>query len=1022
MRTVFEACKPREEVITGELVDDLFAAELTPVITGKAPDVYKDPPTFFANTYPTQGLQALIREVFSRLSGEGGNPLIRLETTFGGGKSHGLIALYHLAIAPDRAPTGFLPPGLRPKQPVRVAAVVGRDFGTNGQDHGGVHVNTFWGEIAWQLGGLEAYKLVASSDRQMIAPGANVLRQVIGDEPTLIMIDEIGNYLRRAAGVSLAGAGTLADQVAPFIQALAAAVSQNPRAVLILTLTTSGDPYAEENEKVRQVLDELGKVTARQELVLRPTRDDEVAHVVCRRLFAEIDRDAAQQTADAYVRYLERQEEAGAPIPPRAAHPNYRDQIERSYPFHPELLRVLMTKTATIPNFHRTRGALRLLARVIRRIWSTKPENCWLIHPYHVDLGDENIRTDLTDHLGEDRAAFGPVIEADIYSASGGAHAQEVDEDFVARGKPPLGSWVARVVFLHSLTHGEAGKAEVPEIVLACAQPDLDPALITNALETLESGTPGKRCWYLHTDGERYWFSKEAGLGRLIDEERDQVTTAQAKEEVRTRIRQMYKTVAFEAVFFPEGPEHVDDTEGKLKLCIVDFDVVDASAIEPADERLVKTYNHAGTSGGFRQYKNSLVFLVADKGETAGAIEAARTFLALRRIVNSPDLMAQLNQTAQRKAREEMKKKELDVLVAVARAYRHLYYPEPSEPQTGLRQTTLDIEKAAKLEQQKKPGYSAQEQVIIEALREVGKLMSADGPGPAPDLVIDFAWPHGQQTMTTGELVRAFYSRPSLPMLQSVHRLRETVTRGVEDERWVYLDGQRIYTREGGAPAEADVKLDDEHELWLLAEAARRGYCFRCGRSPCQCKRVGPPIGPPPPGPPKPRFTTPEPCAPQKAFQQMLDWATDHKIDLIDWIKITIEDSASPGELQQLWTGMTYLVPVDQSPERLLIAFSAGLEFAALQQHGEAAETTADTCTLDYNGTAHSFRALFDFFRGYAERAHGLTYTVSFAARLVRPLAPDAGELKDLRDRLVDGGVERIKLEAQPALPQQAEE
>ncbi len=1011
MQLVTQTCRPRKEVVSGELIEDIFAAELTPVMEGTAPEVYAKPRAFFANTYPTEGLQFLIREVFARLTGQGGNPLVRLETTFGGGKTHGLIALYHLATNPDAAPDEFFPEGMRPEGPVRVAAVVGRDFGTEGRDHDGVHVETLWGEIAWQLGGREGYERLAACDRQLVAPSTDTLAELIGDEPTLIMIDEIGSYMRRAGGVKLAGVGTLAEQVPPFLHSLAAAVSVKPRAVLVITLTASGDPYAEENERVRVALDETRKVSARQEIVVRPTKEDEVAEVVARRLFEEIDRDAAKEVAEAYHRYLEQREETGAPLPPRVVRPEYRSEIERTYPFHPELLRVLMTKTATIPGFQRTRGALRLLARVVRLVWERQPQDAWLIHPFHVDLGDEEIRMDLTARLDEERAGFQPVIEADIYSQAENAHAQEVDKDFIARDKPPLGSWVARVIFLHSLTHGEARKAEVPEIVLACAQPDLDTELVLEALRILEGGEPGKRCWYLHSDEQAFWFSKEAGLARVLDEQREQITTAQAKDEIRKRIRQIYRTAVFEPVFFPHRPADVDDTSERIKLCVMDFDVVRMLSMQPVPEGIQRIYERTGATEGFRQYKNALIFLVADENELPRAVEAARTALALQRIINSPDIMQQLSPTNQKRAREDAKQKELELRIAIARTYRHLVYPDPAQDGTDLRQKTFDIDTVTRLEQERKSGQSAQEQVIIDALVEAGKLMPADGPAPAPDLVIDFGWPHGQQAMTTKQLVEVFRSQPRLPMLLSIHRLRKTIVDGVQQERWVYFDGQRIFTKRTDQLSEADVRLDEEHELWTLVEARERGYCFRCGYKPCRCEKPPePPVGP---RPPKERvFSTKEPTAPQKAFQEMLDWAQDNGVELIEWIEIELVDCGRVGDLQQLWTGMTYLIPVNQMPERLTVEFDADMEFAAVHQRGEAAGVLRDACSVSYRGTASKFGRVYDFFHGYASGAEEISYSARLHAELVRPLAPDAGELQDLRQRLVDGEVERIMLKA----------
>ena len=158
MKSIFETCVPREEVLRGELREQQFAASLTKVLRGDADEVYGDAPTFFANTYATGGLKSLLREGLSRVTGAkaGGAAVIRLETSFGGGKTHNLIALYHLCrrgIDP-KVTASFVSAELLPSHPIeRIAGVVGPDLDVaEGVDHGAVRTFTLWGELAWQLG------------------------------------------------------------------------------------------------------------------------------------------------------------------------------------------------------------------------------------------------------------------------------------------------------------------------------------------------------------------------------------------------------------------------------------------------------------------------------------------------------------------------------------------------------------------------------------------------------------------------------------------------------------------------------------------------------------------------------------------------------------------------------------------------------------------------------------------------------------------------------------------------------
>jgi len=1003
MKPVYEVCEPRAEVLEGTLIEDIFAAELTPVVDGTAPDVYGHAETFFANTYPTEGLKALLHEVFSRIAGRGGNPLVRLETNFGGGKTHGLIALYHLAQSSQTAPGDLLEPELRPAEPVRIAAVVGRDFGAEGRDHEDIHTHTLWGEIAWQLGGESAFALVADLDRQGIAPSGDTLRKVLGDEPALVMIDELGHYMRAVQGRRLAGRGTVADQVPAFLQSLASAASTQPQAAVVITLTGEQDAYAEANEQLRRALGEVQSVAARQELVLRPTQDEEVAHVVVRRLFESVDESAAEETAAVYHEYYqEAEEKQDADLPSRATRVNYRNELKHTYPFHPELLDILMKKTATIPDFQRTRGALRLLARVVRSVWERQDEDAWLIHPHHVDFADEDTRMDLTSRLGEEREGFQPVIHADIYADEEDSHAQELDRDWEARGKPPLASRLARVAFLHSLTHGRAGHAEVPDLMLACLQPGLDAELLREAVEGLQN-----TCWYLHHDEHSYWFSKEATLNRVLDEYTEQVTVSQGKEEARKRIRRIYGAATLRPVFFPERPADVDDDSDRIRLCVMDFDFAGLRSGDSPPSSVQRIYERTGTNEGFRQYKNALVFLLADGDQIERMTGAARTYLALQRIVNDPDVLSQLTETNQREARQRLGRAEVELRVAISRGYRHLIVPNPdaAEDDSGLQHIQLDVEKAAKIEEERSRGGGGQEKVILDALAEIGKLMRADGPAPAPDLVLDMAWPRGQQTMTTQELVRTFRRQARLPMLVDVHRLRATVRDGIEEECWVYFDGNRIWTKQStvAVPSEAEIRLDEEHELWTVAEADARGYCLKCGKTPCECEGEPEPLSTPTK---RPTDFESSRTGPQKAFTELADWAQDSNVERIEWLEVECYDR--PADLQQVWTGMLYLAPQD----KLTVQFEGSVELSQFQEAGESASMQRDLCQLTFDGGGGSFRRVYEFFHGLAQSASDVEYVATMRAQLPNPLAPGAGEIGDLHRRLGDGGAQQITLRA----------
>jgi len=485
MKPIFDSCEPRSEVLKGELREEIFAARLRDVLIGQADPVYQDPATFFDNTYPTEGLKLLLDEALGRLTGlkPASNAIIRLETAFGGGKTHNLIALHHATKgyrpSASLADTALIPtPGS-----IQVVGVVGSDLQpSTGLAHKDFSTYTLWGEMVAQLTNDQDPALVEQSERDRGAPGTGLWEELISDQPTLIMLDEVARHLRAAKAVPTAtGKSDLAEQTVAFLMSLFEFAASRQQVVVVYTLADPQDAFGKETEELRQELAEARRVSARQERVITPTGETEISAIVTHRLFRRIDRTAGQATAAAYAAYFKKALDQGADLPSRAARAEYAQEIVNDYPFHPELLTTLNRKTSTIPNFQKTRGALRLLAMVIRHLWETRPPNTYLISPYHLDLAVEDIANDLTSRL--ERPAFKQVIEADIVSPKAGspAHAQVIDTPWLEAGKPPYARRTAITAFLHSLTQGIATGVDPAGLALAVLQPDDDPTMVTKA-------------------------------------------------------------------------------------------------------------------------------------------------------------------------------------------------------------------------------------------------------------------------------------------------------------------------------------------------------------------------------------------------------------------------------------------------------------------------------------------------------------------------------------------------------------
>ena len=429
---LFERVVPRGDVLAGELSDDVFAASLDDVVAGTGADTYRDATKYWDTTYPSGGLRSLLDESLGRIGGGRANaaPVIRIETNLGGGKTHNLIGLYHAATGNLDAMRAmeFMDPGLLPSDPVaQVAVFIGDAYGAASfPEVNGIKPNTMWGYLALQLGDAAAYEHVRTDDEALTAAGADAFKAILGDKPTLILIDEIARYLTVADGRTV-GKGTLADQTTAFLMSLMAAVGSQANASLVLTTTQITDAFGDQTSQVLEAIAEAQSLIARKEHVLRPSDEADLPRILARRLFDTVDAGAAAEVAQRYAEAVSDAFSKGADLPERMTGPGFTTEVARSYPFHPDVVTVLDKRLSTIPNFQRTRGALRLLARAVRLRWEAHPAGTELIHLHHIDLSDKNLAEELSSRI--DKATFEPVIRADIASQPGSepSHAEEVD-------------------------------------------------------------------------------------------------------------------------------------------------------------------------------------------------------------------------------------------------------------------------------------------------------------------------------------------------------------------------------------------------------------------------------------------------------------------------------------------------------------------------------------------------------------------------------------------------------------------
>ena len=813
--TIFETCRPREDVLRGAVTEADFAADLAQVITGEGSPEYRDPERFFANTYPTRGLKDLLANVCRRLSGSGGAAaaIFRLDTSYGGGKTHGLIALAHAARSAGSVPAEFVAWSLLPAAPVRIAAFDGENADpANGRPMGdGVAARTPWGEIAYALAGRAGYERLRESDELRMAPGAGNLGELIGQQPALILLDELSVYLRKVRRFPEAD-----GQLTAFLTSLFTAVERAPAAVLVYTLAigkdgTAVDAYHDENQFIADRMAEAESVSARKATLLNPTGEDETVQVLRRRLFERIDEVRIPAVVDAYRQQWTAYRDA---LPVAAVRPETAQTFAAGYPLHPEVLETLTGKTATLANFQRVRGMLRLLARTVAQLWEQRPADATAIHLHHVDPGNEPIRQEIVTRLGQ--SAFAPAISNDVAAGPREKRslAQEIDAAHHA-GLPPCAAYVARTIFMHTLAFNDPLKGLAPDQVrYSVLGPATDIAFIDEARKRFVA----ESAYLDDRPGSPLRFLAEANLTQIIRREQQHVDAEEARVQLNDRIREIFGGRVFETSVFPGGPFDVPDDvgDGRPRLVVLSYDGVTVGAtVDRVPELIERIHTRKGAEGSaLRALRNNLVFVAADDARKGDMRSRMFRRLALQAL-KQPERLADLADHQQDKVRELEARSEQELAIAIQQCYRHLFYPSRNRieaSEVDLAHSAMDGYSASE-----RPGEGQRE--IVRALRDLNKLRLAEDEPDSPAYVRDRT-PLRNGQITTAALRDEFRRDPALPMLSGDDIFIRGVRRGVELGEYVYRRGELLFGP--GDPA-ADVIIDERALVFTMAYARNAG-------------------------------------------------------------------------------------------------------------------------------------------------------------------------------------------------------
>jgi len=772
----------------------------------RVPAVYRDPESFFRSSYLTKGLHSLLNDVLGRLSGGDGGRVLKLMTAFGGGKSHTLAALFHAARTRDALDAIPEAAGLPRPGPVRIAAFDGQMYdASRGKElpGEGIRAKTMWGWIAWCLGGREGYEMLRVQDEMRVAPGGDDLLPLLQQGPSLILLDEVLEYIISAGGIRVEKT-TLRDETLSFLKRLTVAVGNVSTCALVFSLQSS-KREALEHLSLLQTIDHLA---ARKDQRREPVEGNEILSVVQRRLLGKLPEPetatpAAQAHQQIYTQMrrsyaasdAERQqaEEEGLDL---------RNRIRRSYPFHPALIDLMRERWAAIPDFQRTRGALRFLAACLRATKESERSRA-LLGPADIPIQNADVRQAFFKEVGQ-REDFQACLEHDFLGSN--ARTKRID-DRRARETPSesgkrSATRLATAILMYSfggLQRPGSGPDEMlppgiqeDELLRICVGPDLDSTTAQACLKELK-----EQCLYLHFDGVTYCFRKDPNITLLVENEAEAISrnAKRVDGEIRTMIEERVAGHR-NAIIWPSDSSKIDDNDPRFLVAYLPLDFAAKSTAE-ADAEAVKMFETRGS--GLRSFKNGLGLAVPAEDQVEALRRSVRYLLAIAGVkgkVREHHLSdAQITQLRERESTEKAAAES-----ALLKIYAEIWLPRSQNGGIAIDsfvaggrplQTTLDAQRRARIHDRVMELLTDVHRRVFPNVRaaKVVELFKLGEPG---------AYQHGART---SDVVAGFYSYLGFPRLLKAEGVKKAVVEGVEKGLFGY------------APTKPSLGAEDRFEI-----------------------------------------------------------------------------------------------------------------------------------------------------------------------------------------------------------------
>lgn len=777
--------EPHPDVAQGRYKNAEFAADLAQVARGEGAYEYRDPVEFFSRTYVTEGMKGLLVQALRRVAGKDGEPVIQLKTAFGGGKTHSMLALYHLlrGRAPsNRTPNikGVLEAAEIDRPPVcRVAVLVGTALDPSKSkrpsDMPGITVNTLWGEMAYQLakdaGIPKLYDMIKDADKKGVSPGSETIKNLFDAcGPCVVLIDELVAYAKKLWKVDGLPAGSF-DNLISFIQEITEAARASQNSLVVASIPESNIEIGEEGSGGQQALSAIEHTFGRMEAIWKPVAADEGFEIVRRRLFLNCKDEAARDSV--CMAFSQMYQENAADFPTNAKEVDYFQRMRSCYPIHPEIFDRLYEDWATIERFQKTRGVLRLMAAVVHNLWMNQ-DGSLLIMPGSISLDVANIRDELTRHVGDN---WNAIVDHEVDGKASIPY--QKDQENGRFGLVMAARRVARTVMLGSAPSTRNDKIrglETSRIRLGCVQPGENIATFNDALSTLQGSLT---YLYSNPSNDRFWFDTRPTLRKTVEDRASQRTNEEVEMEIERRLKKMHKERPFGRVHVcPESSMDVSD-EQDVGLVILKYNQT-YKRNEPNDIAIKAAEVILNTRGlSPRIYKNMLAFVAPDQNMMSSLREEVKRFLAWVSIRDdSVDL--NLDAAQNRETVNNIQRCDQTVEARILETYCHLLVPY--------------IDREADLKTIVWEDISIRggsDNIIVKAARKMQQneqLITTWAPALLNMQLEDLLW-QGRNEIKVDELWKLLCTYCYLPRLASFEVLQTCIQNGVNSEDYfAYAD------------------------------------------------------------------------------------------------------------------------------------------------------------------------------------------------------------------------------------------